>query len=287
MSEHVIQEEDFGLLAEHLDLLIQELENDPEAESRTTELLHHTLTLYGEALKRILALIRDTPTGEIVLRQIAADDVISAVLLIHDLSPVDLKTRVIQALDKVRPYLNSHKGDVELLEIEDGVVRLRLDGSCHGCPSSTATLRLGIERAIREAAPDVVDIQVETPNPQTKTVGFVSISQLMRKTETPPKGWIPVTRADEILPGRMKAVDVDGTNILLCNVEGNIYAYRNVCAHKQLVLDKGLLRDSILTCPWHSYQYDVKLAGACLTDATLHLDPFPLIIENGLVKVSI
>ena len=63
----------------------------------------------------------------------------------------------------MRPYLGSHGGDVELLEVtDDGVVRLRLLGSCDGCPSSSVTLKLAVEDAIEAAAPEVTGIEVET-----------------------------------------------------------------------------------------------------------------------------
>ena len=75
--------------------------------------------------------------------------------------PLDLETRVSQALDQVRPYLRTHKGDVELVGVIDGVVRLRMQGSCHGCPSSAMTLKNAIEEAIYAAAPDVAAIEVE------------------------------------------------------------------------------------------------------------------------------
>jgi Fe-S cluster biogenesis protein NfuA len=62
------------------------------------------------------------------------------------------------ALDGARPFLHAHGGDVELLGVTDGTVRLRLAGNCRNCSSSTATLKLAIERAIYEAAPDVTEI---------------------------------------------------------------------------------------------------------------------------------
>ena len=60
-----------------------------------------------------------------------------------------------EALDSVRPYMESHGGDVELLGIEDGVARLRLEGSCHGCAASASTLELAIEEALQATAPDL------------------------------------------------------------------------------------------------------------------------------------
>lgn len=61
----------------------------------------------------------------------------------------------------MRPYLGSHGGDVKLLGVADGVVRLRLERSCHGCPSSTVTMKLAVEKAIAEAAPEIARIAVE------------------------------------------------------------------------------------------------------------------------------
>ena len=60
---------------------------------------------------------------------------------------------MVEALDSVRPYMESHGGNVELLGLEDGVARIRLQGSCDGCPASSATLELAIKQALEEAAP--------------------------------------------------------------------------------------------------------------------------------------
>ena len=83
------------------------------------------------------------------------------ILLLHGLHPLDLETRVRQALDKVRPLLRSHGGNVELLGLAGGVARLRMLGSCDGCPSSAMTLKTAIEEAIYEKAPDVTAIEVD------------------------------------------------------------------------------------------------------------------------------
>ena len=88
-----------------------------------------------------------------------------------------------QALDRVRPYMASHGGYVELRGIEDGVVHLRLEGSCHGCPSSLLTLQLSIEKEIMDLAPDVAGIEVEglveqSAAPAIPPDGFVPIASL-------------------------------------------------------------------------------------------------------------
>jgi len=122
-----------------------------DADDAATELVAALLELYGEGLERMLACAGDEDA-------MARDELVSHLLLLHGLHPVPLEQRVRGALDEVRPYLDAHGGDVELLAVEEGVVRLRLEGSCKGCPSSAVTLKTAIEEAVHKAAPDVEDI---------------------------------------------------------------------------------------------------------------------------------
>jgi Fe-S cluster biogenesis protein NfuA len=66
---------------------------------------------------------------------------------------------VLEVLDKLRPFLLRDGGDCELVDIEDGIVKLRLLGACGTCPSSTITLKAGIERALLEEVPGVVEVE--------------------------------------------------------------------------------------------------------------------------------
>jgi Fe-S cluster biogenesis protein NfuA len=134
-----------------VEALLEAVETLPaDARDTATELVTALLDLYGEGLARLVA--GADPV---------ADELVSHLLLLHGLHPVPLAERVRGALEDVRPYLASHDGDVELLGVEEGVARLRLKGSCSGCPSSTVTLRTAVEEAIREAAPDIVEIVAE------------------------------------------------------------------------------------------------------------------------------
>jgi Fe-S cluster biogenesis protein NfuA len=68
----------------------------------------------------------------------------------------NIRERVIKALDRVRPYLQSDGGDIELLEItEDLSVKVKLTGACHGCPYSLMTLKAGVEQAIMKEVPEI------------------------------------------------------------------------------------------------------------------------------------
>ena len=89
------------------------------------------------------------------------DDLVASMLLLHGLHPDDIQTRVLRGIEKVRPYLQSHGGDVELAGVRDGIVRLVLHGSCGSCPSSSLTLKNAVEDALFEAAPDIVEIVAE------------------------------------------------------------------------------------------------------------------------------
>src|SRR4249919_3315197 len=147
------------------------------AAAAAEELVRLLLGLYGDGLGHIMdALAAEGAAGEAVRDRLLADPLVESLLLLHDLHPLDTDTRVQRALDRVRPYLGSHAGGVEYLETgQDGVARLRLEGSCHGCPSSTVTVRLAIEGAVQDAAPEVTEVVVEgmtePPGPALLQIG--------------------------------------------------------------------------------------------------------------------
>jgi len=146
-----------------LDDLLREIDHfkDPQARARTREIVQTLMDFHGAALSRLMErLAAGGESGLAAIDSIAQDDLAASLLLLYGLHPLDLEARVGRALEKVRPYLHSHGGNVELLGIADGVARLRLDGSCHGCPSSAQTLKQTIEEAIFEIAPDLTAIEV-------------------------------------------------------------------------------------------------------------------------------
>jgi Fe-S cluster biogenesis protein NfuA len=147
-----------------LQALLEQAEGlrDPAARALVLECLHALLTFYGDGLARILHLIRDCePGSNQLLDRLANDPAARGLLLIHGLHPLDLATRLHQALDKVRPYMESHGGNVELLSLENDFARLRLQGACKTCPASSVTMELALRKAIEEACPDLVGFEVE------------------------------------------------------------------------------------------------------------------------------
>ncbi len=147
----------------------------PAAET-CEEIVRLLVGIYGDGLAAIMAaLAQEGEPGRAITDRLTADPVVEGLLLLHGLHPLDVDARIQRALDQVRPYLGSHAGGVEYLGVSDGVARLRLEGSCHGCPSSTVTVRLAIEGAVQDAAPEVTEVVVEgmtaPPGPKLLQIG--------------------------------------------------------------------------------------------------------------------
>ena len=147
---------------DRVDALLDELDAiaDPAARDTALALVRELLDLYGEGLARVVTRVAERDDGALA-ETLAGDELVANLLLLHGLHPVPLETRVRNGLDEVRPYLETHGGNVALLGIDEGVVRLQLQGSCSGCPSSALTLKHAVEEAIHRVAPDVAEIVAE------------------------------------------------------------------------------------------------------------------------------
>lgn len=132
--------------------------HDPAVVERVEELLDWIDTFHREGLGRLVEMIRAW-RGEIFLESVGRDDIAGSFLAAYSLGErPDLEEEARQAveaaLEEVRPYAHSHGGSIELQGIKDGVVKLKMLGSCDGCPSSSATLSIGVEDALRKHWPD-------------------------------------------------------------------------------------------------------------------------------------
>jgi Fe-S cluster biogenesis protein NfuA len=164
----LLEDRELMTQAAKIETLLHEIEAfpNPATRDKVAEIVQAVLALHGEGMARMLEIVARQTDGAIsarTLEQFAEDDLISHLLLLHDLHPVDVEIRVEQALEGVRPYLKSHGGNVELIGVEEGVARLRLEGHCKSCPSSTMTLKHTVEEAIRKAAPELIEIVAEEP----------------------------------------------------------------------------------------------------------------------------
>jgi Fe-S cluster biogenesis protein NfuA/nitrite reductase/ring-hydroxylating ferredoxin subunit len=221
------------------------------------------------------------------------DDLVASLLVLHGLHPLNVEMRIARALDRVRPYLGSHGGDVKLLGVNEGVVHLRLEGSCHGCPSSTVTMKLAIERAIEEAAPEVVRIEVEGASLSASTgsngngTGHKSNPTVREDREGNAGEWITLDKLPDFNGRNLAPTKLAGANILLCRIGETFYAYRDSCPSCGSALGTSVVQENLLTCSSCARCYDLRSAGQCLDMRELHLAPLPLLVEKDGVKVAV
>lgn len=266
---------------------------DPNARSKAAEVVGVLLELYGEGLARMMNAVAESDEREKLFERFAEDELIAHLLLLHGLHPVSVEARVLRALDEVRPYLESHGGNVELLGIENGVARVRMEGSCHGCPSSAATLKLAIEEAVQKAAPDLEGIEAEgvtepPPRPQATFVAGPTLRKKKKKPAAEHTSWTVVGGLPQLSSGGMLLKEVSGEMVLFVRLGGDFYAYRHLCPGCGESLETGSLEGAELVCPGCSHRYDVRRAGRCPDVPELHLEPIPLLVnEEGIVKIAL
>jgi Fe-S cluster biogenesis protein NfuA/nitrite reductase/ring-hydroxylating ferredoxin subunit len=288
-------EQDFQQRVQRIEGLIHEIETvaDPDTRAKALELVQSLMDFHGAGLERMMEIVAEAKdTGDAIFDNFARDGLIASLLLLYGLHPLELETRVMQALEKVRPYLASHKGNVELLGISEGVVHLQMQGSCNGCPSSAMTLKLAIEEAIYEAAPDVTGIEVEGVVEEIHASGFVQLGRSNGHGVNQTSGngdnkWEAVSGLESLARSSVRALEVRGRSILFCRVGETLYAYGNNCPGCGEALQDARLEAANLICARCEQRYEVERAGRGLDQSNLYLEPFPLLMEQGQAKVSV
>lgn len=281
---------------------------DPRARELAQELVSAIIAMYGDGLGRIMATIEGArDAGATIIDELTQDGAVASLLLIHDLYPVSLEDRVMEALDTVRPYMESHGGNVELVSLQDGVAKLVLQGSCNGCSASRATLELAIKQALDEHAPDLAGLEVEgVTEPAAPPGGFAlpvvqsgagelplvhSGAELPMAGEPPsadeqPARWIPLVGNAELGVGELRELQADGVPLLLARVNGSLLAYRNRCAACGEPLHNGELDGGWLRCANCGADFDLPRAGRAAGGEPLQLTPVPL-LEAGGIRVAV
>jgi Fe-S cluster biogenesis protein NfuA/nitrite reductase/ring-hydroxylating ferredoxin subunit len=246
------------------------------------ELTGAVVQMYGAGLERIVELIEDEETRG----RLAADELVAGLLMIHDLYPVPLEERVTQALDSVRPYMESHGGNIELLGFEDGVVKLRLEGSCKSCRASSSTLELAVRQALQEAAPDLLGMDVQGVVEEERAGGEAAITGIPLPLAHANGG--PAWHVLDIAPpDALVTADVAGMSLFVANVDGTLLAYRNSCASCGGDLAAAELDGGALACPSCGRSYFLPQAGRSMDDEHLQLQPIPLLREAEAIKVAL
>ena len=301
------QEREPQELVGRIERLLEEIQRlpDPSGREKATEVVQALFDLYGAGLERIVDELAARDDGELAAA-LAGDELVSHLLLLHGLHPVSLEHRVSSALEEVRPYLESHGGDVELVVIDQAKVHLRLQGSCSGCPSSTMTLKLAIENAINKAAPEIEEVVAEEEAAADAGLLQIEIAPSMASApEAPavapargePAGtrdaaldgqWMMAGGLPELAGRSLVTKDVGGQAILFLRAAGRLYGYRPLCPACERSLQSAALEGGEIRCSGCGSRYDALRAGRCLDSPQLHLEPVPLLVsDDGLVKVAL
>lgn len=250
-----------------------------QGRARAEELVRALVQLYGGAIDRMLEVV-DSAAGDHadrVFAKFCEDPLVSGLLAIHGLHPLTTRERVQRALDGVRPYIESHQGRVDVLDVEGATVSLRMAGSCDGCPSSAATLKLAIERAIFEACPEIAEVRAEGVSPAAQSTSSLRVMS----------DWLAVDDLPELESTGYEAVEVAGMPVLVLRCAGSLYAYRNRCPACLRDLGSAALQRDVLSCGWCGHGFDVVHAGRSTGDGTRSLEPYPLLLENGRLQLAI
>tara|TARA_R110000782_G_scaffold48146_6_gene105524 strand:- start:5488 stop:6384 length:897 start_codon:yes stop_codon:yes gene_type:complete len=275
---------------------IQSLENLTadwdEQQRNTVEALKRAIDeLHKEAIARLIKSLKTEPAAMSVLQEAVTDEVVYAVLRHLEIIKPSLQERLEIALDSVRPMLESHNGNVELVSLEPpDTIEIRLLGACDGCPASGLTLSEGIEKAVKEHCPEITNIKkakgglhasLNKDDGDAKPIHFVS--PFARKEDV---GWKYIAKVNEIPEQDIATKDLDGHSLILSRFDDRITCFENACAHLGMPLDMGGIENGILTCPHHAFQYSLQ-SGECLTAPEVQLLAHGVRIVGDNVEVKL
>jgi len=172
---------DFRERVQRIGGLVQEIEAiaDPALRASTKELVQSLMDLHGAAFERVMEIVAGAgEPGMELIDHLGRDPKVSSVLVLYGLHPEDLDSRVLKAIERIRPQLRKQGCELELLSLRDGDVRIRVEKGEHTCGSTAKTVQATLEGAIYDAAPDLQSLVVEGLEEKPAS-GFVALDRLM------------------------------------------------------------------------------------------------------------
>jgi nitrite reductase/ring-hydroxylating ferredoxin subunit len=269
------------LLAE-VDRLIGELDAHPDKTvgERVRALVQGIDVVHRTGLGKLMAAIQGM-AGDAFVNRLTADPGIRLLLMSYDLVAVDRRLLAEEAVDAVRGHLHSHGIDVEVTEVVGGVVYAKLHGVAEGHPAFPAAVR-DLEAALKEGLLGFQELVPRDRDAVPRT-GLVTLGALRGARK-------PVYRralaADELSPGAMKAVEIEGVPLLAANIAGEIHVVQDRCGDTPLPLHFSALEGSELRCSFHGCRYDLR-SGKRLDGEGERLHVFPARVENGEIQVAL
>jgi Fe-S cluster biogenesis protein NfuA len=161
--------------------LVQEIESiaDPAVRAATKNLMQSLMDLHGAALEKTLDIVAEAgEPGMNIIDQLGRDSIVSSVLILYGLHPEDIETRIVKAVDRVRPFLRKQGCEVELVSAANGAIRLRVESGSHTCGSTAKTVQATLEGAMYDAAPDLESLHIEGLEEKSAS-GFIALDKLL------------------------------------------------------------------------------------------------------------
>ena len=288
-KSHEPTTESADLLTE-AEALIATLSAHPDASvgEATTALLQRIDAVHRTALAHLMGAIQSM-AGDAFVNRLTGDPAIRLLLMSYDLLAVDRRTLTEEALDAVRGHLHAHGVDVELVEVLGGVVTVRIHGVSANDAAYAGVVR-DVDEALRAGLLGFQEMEIRDgkgARPVAADSNFLPAASLQR-------AFRPVYRdvcgADEIEPGTMRGVIVDGVAVLLVRIGEELLAVRNACGDSPLPLDYSTLQGTELRCSWHGCRYDVRTGHRLdRPDAGRdeHLSVLPVRVTDGVVQVVV
>ncbi len=273
--------DDFEQLAERVDKAIAEVQAlEPEIRNKAMALKSAIEEFHKTGLTHIVKKLKEDPQGKPLLFELVDEPTVYALFAMHGLVRADLKTRVSRVIEMVRPYMQSHGGDVSLVDVRDKTVYVKLAGNCNGCSMSSVTLRNTVEESLKEHVPEVEGVEVVPTEPEVS--GLVQLGAAPAEDH----GWLEGPSLAEVSTEKPFSFEADGHSVLLIKSKQGLRAYRNACAHQGLPLENGILDpdNGTITCPWHGFQFDSE-SGECFSAPQCQLEPFPLKVTDERIWV--
>jgi Fe-S cluster biogenesis protein NfuA len=167
--------------------LVQEIESisDPAARAATKDLIQSLMDLHGTAFEKVLEIVAEGgEAGRNIIDKLGRDPLVSSVLILYSLHPERIESRVMKAVDKIRPQLRKQGCELELLTLSDGAIHLRVETGSHTCGSTSQTVRATLEGVMYDAAPDLTSLTIEGLEVKPAS-GFVALDKLAGSAALP------------------------------------------------------------------------------------------------------
>ncbi len=268
---------------DEVDELIAALEShpDPRVGEQVAALLERIDTVHRTALTHLMSAVHSMG-GDAFINRLTANAAVRLLLMSYDLVAVDRRIQTEEALDLVRGHLHAHGVGVELLEVVGSVVYARLHG-LEAAGLAPAAVQHDIEEALRTGLLGFQELVLGERRPGGGAPAFVALGGV-RRAQRPV--YRTVLAAGELEPGGLRGLEIDGTPILIANVDGEFYAVQNRCGESPLPLEFSVLDGAELRCSWHGCRYDVR-TGKHLDREEERLAVYPVAVDGGEVRVAI